>query len=713
MIDHLSPVEKVLDSLENYTGRGDGFRARCPAHRGVSATSLSVKEGDDGRALVKCFANCGLGDIVRALGLNVADLYPHNGQNGSSLGPAKKARVRENPLTTDELPAGTYWEFTSPTGDVLYIQRHKREYYRKVGEDLWRGGEGALDGVPKVLYNLPELVAGVQAGKPIYHLEGPKDVETARARLGVVATTSGATSSWRPEFKSWYVGADVVVVPDNDAPGLKYAETVARDLAEVARSVKVARLPGLEKAEDLTDWLDAGHTPEEFFAVVERTEVIGSGSGSPISAGTGTDTVEPPKLVRFRDIERAERPKDIIEGLMPADSLTLWYGAGGVAKSYMALLAGMTIAGAADDWLGFAVKHGPVVYGDFELDASEHGWRSHRIAKGLDLEELPEHLYYMELTARKPREAFDALYNACVGVGAVLLIIDSVTVALEGDVEVARDFIGFVNQQIGRLRKSGVTVLALDHQGKLQAGERYQQKSAFGTSFKRHLSRSYAQLESRSHGEGFLSLTMRHQKQNFAPLVDPFGILVEFEPGKVLISKEELLESDLAGEETVTAYNRVYNALKSFENEEGTKRDIAEATGLADGTVKKELAALKGGGKVWDTGKLEGRMHVVTAKEPKQASNASGSGAVPVLGPMGEPEPEPLLTVGRALEALRHGNGPRKAYENLCRGDQDLESVAKSVLVYHGMDAGHWQQTLKSVLGALEALEKEGDPTPS
>ncbi len=526
-------------------------------------------------------------------------------------------------------------------------------------------------------------------------------METAREKLGVVATTSGGVDTWRPEFKSHYVGADVVIIPDNDEPGQAYADKVARDLVHVARSVKVVDLPGLEEKQDLTDWLDAGHTPEEFFAVVQRAEAIGSGSGSPIGPSTGTDTADPPKLVRFRDIERAERPQDVVEGLVPANSLTLWYGAGGVAKSYMALLAGMTVAGAAENWLGFPVKHGPVVYGDFELDASEHGWRSHRIAKGLDLEQLPEHLYYMELTARKPREAFEALYKACVDVGAVLLIIDSVTVALEGDVEVARDFIGFVNQQIGRLRKAGVATLALDHQGKLQAGERYQQKSAFGTSFKRHLSRSYAQLESRDHGEGFLSLTMRHQKQNFAPLVDPFGVLVEFELGKVRMSKEELAESELAGEETVTAYNRVYNALKGLENEEGTKRDIAEATGLAEGTVKKELAALKRDGKVWDTGKLEGRMNVVTAKEP------SGSGTGTYRGTGTGTAREPVLTVERALGALRHGKGPRKALENYCAGTQDFKSVVKSVLHYWHKDAERWQEARESVVRALEVLEAE------
>jgi hypothetical protein len=271
--DQLSPVEKVLDRLEDYKEHRGEFRARCPAHNGNSDNSLSIKEGDDGRALLICRANCDLKDIVDALDLSVVNLFAHNGRPGPKVKKATgKSNSEERTLTTDELPDGTYWEFTSPTGEVLYIQRHKREYYRKVGEDRWVTYKGVLDDIAQVLYRLPELIDGVRSGKIVYHLEGPKDVETACKRLGVVATTSGSTSSWRPEFRAHYTGADVVVIPDNDAPGRKYAEAVAQDLLRVAKSVKVVDLPDLPEGGDLTDWLDSGHTPEEFFTVVEGTE---------------------------------------------------------------------------------------------------------------------------------------------------------------------------------------------------------------------------------------------------------------------------------------------------------------------------------------------------------------------------------------------------------------------------------------------------------
>ncbi len=277
MSNDLSPVDKILDRLEDYKADKGGFRARCPAHNGDSDTSLSIKEGEEGRALLTCHASCDLREIMGALGLGVVDLFAHNGHRSS---PARKAATPKKPsapkagaektLTTDELPDGTYWEFTTPSGEVLYIQRHKGAYYRKVGADLWEKG---LEGVSQVLYNLPEFVEGVRAGKRVYHFEGPKDVETAREKLGVVATTSGSVSSWRPEFKSFYTGADVVIVPDNDRQGHEYAETIARDLLPVARSVKVVFLPGLNEKEDLTDWLEAGHAREEFDAAVEETEI--------------------------------------------------------------------------------------------------------------------------------------------------------------------------------------------------------------------------------------------------------------------------------------------------------------------------------------------------------------------------------------------------------------------------------------------------------
>jgi hypothetical protein len=67
--DFVSRLEKV-----KRTGKGS-WLARCPAHEDRSP-SLSVGVGDDGRILVRCFAECGAHAVVSALGLELSDLYP-------------------------------------------------------------------------------------------------------------------------------------------------------------------------------------------------------------------------------------------------------------------------------------------------------------------------------------------------------------------------------------------------------------------------------------------------------------------------------------------------------------------------------------------------------------------------------------------------------------------------------------------------------------
>lgn len=53
----------------------DRWIARCPAHEDHDP-SLSIKETASGMVLVHCFAGCGVGDIVTAVGLRVSDLMP-------------------------------------------------------------------------------------------------------------------------------------------------------------------------------------------------------------------------------------------------------------------------------------------------------------------------------------------------------------------------------------------------------------------------------------------------------------------------------------------------------------------------------------------------------------------------------------------------------------------------------------------------------------
>ncbi len=66
-----------------------------------------------------------------------------------------------------------------------------------------------------------------------------------------------------------------------------------------------------------------------------------------------------------------------------------------------------------------------------------------------------------------------------------------------------------------------------------------------------------------------------------------------------------------------------------------------------------------------------------------------------------------VLSVERAVEALRDGNGPRKALENHNAGIQNFESVVRSVLTFLHGESGRWKEAAPSVLAAISRLEEE------
>src|SRR4051812_665075 len=84
----MTPLERVLDKLEHVRRSGTGYAARCSGHQD-GENSLSVGTGEDGRVLLKCFVGCRVEDIVAAIGLTMADLFPDSGRrNGRGGGGA-------------------------------------------------------------------------------------------------------------------------------------------------------------------------------------------------------------------------------------------------------------------------------------------------------------------------------------------------------------------------------------------------------------------------------------------------------------------------------------------------------------------------------------------------------------------------------------------------------------------------------------------------
>jgi DNA primase len=112
------------------------------------------------------------------------------------------------------------------------------------------GKEFKLDGVRRVLFQLPELLAAKARGENhVYLVEGEEDV-LALERAGVVATTwtegawqPGQKPKWRTEYSQTLAGWHVTIVQDRDEAGRQTAKDITADLDQHAPCVKSSKPP--------------------------------------------------------------------------------------------------------------------------------------------------------------------------------------------------------------------------------------------------------------------------------------------------------------------------------------------------------------------------------------------------------------------------------------------------------------------------------------
>ncbi len=195
-----------------------------------------------------------------------------------------------------------------------------------------------LGGVRRVLYNLPAL----HKAATVFVAEGEKDADTLTG-LGLVATTNpcGAHTKWRNEYTEHLNGKHVIIVQDNDDPGRKHAQDVARNLHGAAASVKVVAPP---EGKDVTEWLEletGGLTTEqtkEQFKAKLRALVEGAAEYDPGSAEKEKEkaAVRRAKVVCLADV--AAVPVEWLwEPYLPLGKLTMLEGDPAVGKSFFAM----------------------------------------------------------------------------------------------------------------------------------------------------------------------------------------------------------------------------------------------------------------------------------------------------------------------------------------------------------------------------------------
>jgi hypothetical protein len=229
-----STRERWEDIIGGPLEEGVENKTDCLAHNSVSGESLGVKLTDEGKILLTCRADCATEDVLDALGLTYADLYITNGHSGTKE-PPKKASFRG---------ATAGYEYQTPAGEpvsraVRFPDKNDKKVVRQAyyydNEWWWKKPE---DFKP-VPYNLPAVMRAVLDGQTLYIFEGEPDVHAAE-EWGLVGTTNpGGAGKFTDDLAPYLRGADIVIVPDDDKPGVEHAQNVARILSGTARSIKV------------------------------------------------------------------------------------------------------------------------------------------------------------------------------------------------------------------------------------------------------------------------------------------------------------------------------------------------------------------------------------------------------------------------------------------------------------------------------------------
>jgi RecA-family ATPase len=169
-------------------------------------------------------------------------------------------------------PLGTVvatYDYVDETGTLLsQVVRYEPKTFRQRQPDGPDGWLWSVKNVRSVPYRLPEVVKAIVDQRVIVIVEGEKDVDALRGRGFTATCNAGGAKKWRPELTPLFRGAEVVLIPDNDAAGCEHANIVGSALENVAARVRVLYLSALPEKGDVSDWFARGHTSEELSQLI-------------------------------------------------------------------------------------------------------------------------------------------------------------------------------------------------------------------------------------------------------------------------------------------------------------------------------------------------------------------------------------------------------------------------------------------------------------
>ncbi len=449
---NLQYVDFYSQHISHASLSGSQANGQCPFHDDSHASfSANVDTG-----LWKCHAGCGEGNarlFAERLGVDP---------------PSENVRGTKGEVITG-------YEYKDE--DCHHLFRICRTIPKGFFGQRYEGGQwiNGLKEVRRVLYCLPEILKT----PVVYIVEGEKDVDRLWA-LGKPATCNpGGAGKWRDEYSESLTVKRAVVIPDNDHPGEAHALQVAKSLLPFAEAVKIVHLPGLgprkeKHGEDISDWLDGGHTKEELAEAVKRALLVNPENSFPHYR---EQTVR--KEIKLQTWEEflsttPEKREYTINGILPDSGLVVLLGRGKHGKSTLAVHACRAI-GTGWDFLEQQTKKKPSVYVNYEMpeDYLQTLLRAGDCPKGAFIINRPETILSLKIIGG----LMDQVEN---GPGA--MVIDSFRGAfkLQGDAENLAGGAGVILRQLQDLAiDKGWLVILIHHSNR---GSKEGTDSVSGTS---------------------------------------------------------------------------------------------------------------------------------------------------------------------------------------------------------------------------------------
>jgi hypothetical protein len=487
-------TETIAKALGNAKKVNGNWLASCPVAghgrgNGDKNPSLSIKE-DNGKLLFHCHGGCDQHSVFDAV--RERNLLPALQRQEYSL-----ALIKGELMTMPQLE--NEWEYKDEQGETLFVKRRfktnteKGKTYSLHKVDAAGNRKGSMTGARIVPYRLPELINAREAGRAIYLVEGEKAAD-ALVSIGAIATTSHAGAGhWPADITQYFAGAVVIVVPDCDAPGWKYAKRVVEALLPVAKAIRVLDFNLPELGDDAYEWVADGGDRTRLAELAKALPVITSMDQVQTPEWIvpretievtlepdNFDRTEPPILIprQLLNIEAWDDIEDepvewLIKDLLPRRSLVALYGPPGSFKSFVALSIAEAIA-TGNQWMGREVETpGAVLY----ICGEGFGGVGARIKACKIYNKTPAgtEIYVIRaaLNLRSSADDFDLLMASIkdlmekTGVQFELVQIDTLARAFgAGNENNSEDMAAFIHNT-GRIQRMlGCSLMAVHHSGK-------------------------------------------------------------------------------------------------------------------------------------------------------------------------------------------------------------------------------------------------------